>query len=133
MTDAARDVDRGEQLRVGEVDLWVDVAGGGHDTVVLLAGADTPGFHWSPSFVDALGGTAFRVVRFDHRDCGRSSWLGSEAGYLLDDLAAGKEIEYGNMTGRIGSAPEGGPQALKDFDPTVNAGKKLPDYSVAAE
>ena len=52
---------------------------------------------------------------------------------ILDDLAAGKEIEYGNMTGRIGSAPEGGPQALKDFDPAVNAGKKLPDYSVAAE
>ena len=52
---------------------------------------------------------------------------------ILDELAAGKEIEYGNMTGRIGSAPEGGPQALKDFDPTVNAGKKLPDYSVAAE
>ena len=52
---------------------------------------------------------------------------------ILDDLAAGKEIEYGNMTGRIGSAPEGGPQALKDFDPTVNAGKKLPHYSVAAE
>ena len=52
---------------------------------------------------------------------------------ILDDLAAGKEIEYGNMTGRIGSAPEGGPQALKDFDPTVNAGKKLPDYSVSAE
>ncbi|MEL0139210.1 MAG: alpha/beta hydrolase [Acidimicrobiaceae bacterium] len=88
MTDAARDVDRGEQLRVGEVDLWVDVAGDGHDTVVLLAGADTPGFHWSPSFVDALVGAGFRVVRFDHRDCGRSSWLGSEAGYLLDDLAA---------------------------------------------
>jgi NADH-quinone oxidoreductase subunit E len=52
---------------------------------------------------------------------------------ILNDLAAGKEIGYGNMTGRIGSAPEGGPQALKDFDPTVNAGKKLPDYSVAAE
>lgn len=52
---------------------------------------------------------------------------------ILDDLAAGKDIEYGNMTGRVGSAPEGGPQALKDFDPTVNAGKKLPDYSVPAE
>ena len=88
MTDAARDVDRGEQLRVGEVDLWVDVVGDGHDTVVLLAGADTPGFRWSPGFVDALVGAGFRVVRFDHRDCGRSSWFGSEAGYLLDDLAA---------------------------------------------
>ena len=36
----------------------------------------------------ALVGAGFRVVRFDHRDCGRSSWFGSEAGYLLDDLAA---------------------------------------------
>ena len=52
---------------------------------------------------------------------------------ILDDLAAGKDIEYGNMSGRVGSAPEGGPQALKDFDPSVNAGKKLPDYSVPAE
>ena len=52
---------------------------------------------------------------------------------ILDDLAAGKDIDYGNMTGRVGSAPEGGPQALKDFDPTVNAGKSLPDYSVPAE
>ena len=52
---------------------------------------------------------------------------------ILDDLAAGKTVQYGNMTGRIGSAPEGGPQALKDFDPTVNAGKPLPDYSVPAE
>ena len=52
---------------------------------------------------------------------------------ILDDLAAGKDIDYGNMTGRVGSAPEGGPQALKDFDPTVNAGKALPDYSVPAE
>ena len=88
MTDAARDIDRGEQLRVGEVDLWVDVAGDGHDTVVLLAGADTPGFHWSPSFVDALVGTGFRVVRFDHRDCGRSSWLDPRPVTFLDDLAA---------------------------------------------
>jgi pimeloyl-ACP methyl ester carboxylesterase len=86
--DAARDVNRGEKLRIGEVDLWVDVVGGGHNTVVLLAGADTPGFHWSPGFVDVLVGAGFRVVRFDHRDCGRSSWLGSEAGYLLADLAA---------------------------------------------
>ena len=41
MTDAARDVDRGEQLRVGEVDLWVDVAGDGHDTVFAGLGNDS--------------------------------------------------------------------------------------------
>lgn len=87
MTDAARDVDRGELVRVGDLDLWVDVAGDGSETVVLLAGADAPGFRWHPSFVDGLVDEGFRVVRFDHRDCGRSTWLGAEAGYLLDDLA----------------------------------------------
>ena len=86
MTDAARDVDQGEALQVGEVELWVDDAGEGDDTVVLLAGADTPGFRWAPDFVDALLDDGYRVVRFDHRDCGRSQWLGSEAGYLLRDL-----------------------------------------------
>ena len=63
-----------------------------------------------------------------YEDLGADAFKG-----ILDDLAAGKVIDYGNMTGRIGSAPEGGPQALKDFDPSINAGKKLPDYSVPAE
>lgn len=86
MTNAARDVDRGDLVRVGDVDLWVDVAGEG-SPVVLLAGADAPGFRWDPSFVDGLVDDGFQVVRFDHRDCGRSTRLGPDAGYLLDDLA----------------------------------------------
>lgn len=86
MTNAARDVDRGDLIRIGDVDLWVDVVGSG-DPVVLLAGADAPGFRWHPGFVDALIADGFEVVRFDHRDCGRSTILGPDAGYLLDDLA----------------------------------------------
>jgi pimeloyl-ACP methyl ester carboxylesterase len=87
MTTAARDVDRGAFVRVGEVDLWVDVVGAGVP-VVLLAGADAPGFRWHPIFVDRLVDAGFEVVRFDHRDCGRSTTLGPDAGYLLEDLAA---------------------------------------------
>ncbi|MEM9200235.1 MAG: alpha/beta hydrolase [Actinomycetota bacterium] len=87
MTNAARDVDRGEVVRVGDIELWVDVDGDG-PAVVLLAGADTPGFRWDPGFTDALLDAGFQVIRFDHRDCGRSSLLGPDAGYLLDDLAA---------------------------------------------
>lgn len=86
MTNAARDVDRGDLIRIGDVELWVDVAGVG-EPVVLLAGADAPGFRWHPDFVDGLVADGFQVVRFDHRDCGRSTTFGPDAGYLLEDLA----------------------------------------------
>jgi len=88
MTDAARDADRGRLIDVGSVALWVDDIGPTTgDPVVLLAGADSPGFRWAPSFVDVLVGAGHRVIRYDHRDCGRSTLLGSDAGYVLDDLA----------------------------------------------
>jgi pimeloyl-ACP methyl ester carboxylesterase len=89
MTDAAHDAARGKLVRVGDIDLWVDVDGPEDgDAVVLLAGADTPGFRWTREIVDRLIGDGYRVVRFDHRDCGRSTRLGSSDAYLLDDLAA---------------------------------------------
>ena len=33
-------------------------------------------------------------------------------GKLLDDLKAGRDVSIGSQTGRVGSAPEGGPQTL---------------------
>jgi len=88
MTNAAHDAARGSRIRVGEIDLWVDVDGPeGGDAVVLLAGADSPGFRWSRALVDPLIAAGYRVVRFDHRDCGRSTRLGASDAYLLDDLA----------------------------------------------
>lgn len=108
MTDAARDADRGRLIDVGPVELWVDDTGDPHSApVLLLAGADAPGFRWAPSFVDTLVAAGHRVVRFDHRDCGRSTRLGSDAGYLLGDLAADVialidrlEIEAPHLIGR---------------------------------
>ncbi len=89
MTNAAHDAARGEHVRVGEIDLWVDVDGPeSGDAVVLLAGADTPGFRWTRAIVDRLIGAGYRVVRFDHRDCGRSTRFRSSDAYLLSDLAA---------------------------------------------
>lgn len=89
MTNAAHDAARGNLIRVGDIDLWVDVDGPDDgDVVMLLAGADTPGFRWSRSIVDRLIADGYRVVRFDHRDCGRSTRFGSSDAYLLDDLAA---------------------------------------------
>ena len=64
----------GRPVAVGEVSLWVDVQGPlGADAVLLLAGADSPGFRWTPALVEPLVEAGYRVVRFDHRDYGRSS------------------------------------------------------------
>ena len=88
MTDAAADAARGVELDVGDVSLWVDAQGSDEgEAVVLVAGADSPGFRWTPAIVDPLVAEGYRVVRFDHRDCGRSTRFGADAAYLLDDLA----------------------------------------------
>lgn len=89
MTDAAADAARGVALDVDEVSLWVDDQGPADgEPVLLVAGADSPGFRWTPTIVDPLVAAGHRVVRFDHRDCGRSTRFGADAAYLLDDLAA---------------------------------------------
>ena len=36
---------------------------------------------------------------------------------LLDGLAAGREVKIGSQSGRLSSAPEGGPQTLRDIAP----------------
>ncbi len=95
----------GELIDIGAVSLWVEVTGeaaGGEVGVaadaagrgaaakpvaVLLAGADTPGFRWGPALVGRLVAEGFCVVRFDHRDCGRSSRVPASLGYRLSDLA----------------------------------------------
>ena len=92
MTDAAAvpehaDSLRGRSIDVGTVSLWVDEQGPvDGDAVVLVAGADSPGFRWTPAIVDRLVTEGHRVVRFDHRDCGRSTRFGPHDAYLLDDL-----------------------------------------------
>ncbi|MEM7142174.1 MAG: alpha/beta hydrolase [Actinomycetota bacterium] len=89
MTDAASDAARGEAIRVGHLDLWADRQGDEEaDAVLLVAGADSPGFRWTPAFVDRLVGDGYQVLRFDHRDCGRSTRFGADTAYLLDDLVA---------------------------------------------
>lgn len=88
MTDAATDAARGTAIPVGDLTLWADLQGpDGGDVVVLVAGADSPGFRWTPALVEPLLAEGYRVLRFDHRDCGRSTRFGPDDGYLLDDLA----------------------------------------------
>ena len=90
------------------VSLWVDELGPPDgDVVVLLAGADSPGFRWTPALTEPLVAAGHRVLRYDHRDCGRSLRFGPSDAYLLDDLAAdlvalldARGIESAHLVGR---------------------------------
>jgi len=89
MAHAEPDWERGFPVEVNDMSIWTDVRGPDDgQAVFLLAGADSPGFRWSPALVDPLADEGYRVVRFDHRDCGRSTPLGPDAAYTLDDMAA---------------------------------------------
>lgn len=55
--------------------------------VLLVMGAMNPGHLWPPGFVQALVQAGCRVLRYDHRDTGRSFVLPMDAPpYALDDL-----------------------------------------------
>jgi pimeloyl-ACP methyl ester carboxylesterase len=81
------------QLRVGEVDLCVDEYGDPRDPLVLLVhGAAASYDFWDVGLCQALAAGGRRVVRYDHRDTGRST-TGTpgrpdyDAGALLRDCA----------------------------------------------
>lgn len=71
----------------GAVTLWYDAVGPDDGPVVLLLSGATAQADawWQPNVVDDLADRGFRVVRFDTRDIGRSTW--TDDSYTLDDLA----------------------------------------------
>src|SRR5579884_335647 len=67
--------------------LWVEDRGNPDATALLLImGANASGMAWPESFVDALG-QRHRVVRYDHRDTGRSTSAFHTRPYAVTDLA----------------------------------------------
>ncbi|MGP3949843.1 alpha/beta fold hydrolase [Streptomyces sp. 7N604] len=67
--------------------LWVEERGvPTAPALLLIMGANASGLAWPDSLLDALG-RHYRVVRYDHRDTGRSTWAFAESPYALTDLA----------------------------------------------
>ncbi|MFQ3206780.1 MAG: pimeloyl-ACP methyl ester carboxylesterase [Glaciecola sp.] len=78
----------------------------GNPVMILIMGLGTQMIHWSDQFCQLLASNKFRIIRFDNRDIGESTWLTDypkpstwdfisnslfnkkvNAPYLLDDMA----------------------------------------------
>jgi pimeloyl-ACP methyl ester carboxylesterase len=65
-----------EFAQIGEIELCYETHGDPDDPVMLLVmGLGTQMVAWRPEFCEQLASHGFRVVRFDNRDIGRSTWM----------------------------------------------------------
>ena len=70
-----------------DVRLWADEAGTrGASALLLVMGANASGLAWPDALVERLG-RQHRVIRYDHRDTGRSTWAFDAHPYAVADLA----------------------------------------------
>ncbi|MGV9980749.1 alpha/beta fold hydrolase [Micromonospora wenchangensis] len=78
-----------EKFVRGPVRLWTERFGHPDDpTVLLVMGTSTQGVGWPDELVEALVDSGRQVIRFDHRDTGRSDSVDFTAHpYALADLA----------------------------------------------
>ncbi|MFI7436971.1 alpha/beta fold hydrolase [Micromonospora haikouensis] len=76
-------------VRSGHVRLWTERFGRPDDpTVLLVMGTSTQGIGWPDEFVEALVNSGRQVIRFDHRDTGRSDSVDfTTHPYALADMA----------------------------------------------
>ncbi|AQZ60613.1 alpha/beta hydrolase [[Actinomadura] parvosata subsp. kistnae] len=97
----------------GNVLLWSERFGDPADPAVLLImGTSTPGLGWPDELVDRLVSGGRHVIRFDHRDTGRSDCVDFAAHpYTLGDLAGDAVAvldAYGIPAAHIAGASLGG-------------------------
>ncbi|WP_197911634.1 alpha/beta fold hydrolase [Kineobactrum salinum] len=70
--------------------LWSHSVGSdGRDVILLVSGANASALMWPDEFVELLVSKGYRVIRYDHRDTGRSTFIGfDDAPYTVEDLAS---------------------------------------------
>ncbi|BBC37477.1 hypothetical protein SGFS_087710 [Streptomyces graminofaciens] len=77
-------------VRAGDLELWAEDFGDpGRPTVLLVMGAQAQGVQWNDGIVRRLVDGGRRVIRYDHRDVGRSSVVDFAARpYTVADMAS---------------------------------------------
>jgi pimeloyl-ACP methyl ester carboxylesterase len=79
------------------VRLWVEDSGDPDSSPLLLVmGANASGLTWPDPFVEALA-QHHHVIRYDHRDTGRSTWAFDERPYAITDLAGDAVAVLGSL------------------------------------
>lgn len=75
-------------IRDGGLELCVETFGDpGHPGLLLVMGAQASMLWWPRDFCEALAARGFHVIRYDHRDVGRSTTYGmGQAPYTIHDL-----------------------------------------------
>ncbi|GGM66239.1 hydrolase [Longimycelium tulufanense] len=76
-------------VHVGDVDIWSEALGEpGAPPLLLIMGANASAMGWPDEFVELLVQGGHRVIRYDHRDTGRSTHIPpADATYEMADLA----------------------------------------------
>jgi pimeloyl-ACP methyl ester carboxylesterase len=70
----------GRMIDTGGIELWTEEFGDpSHPPVLLIAGSMSQGLLWPDALVGRLAAAGRRVIRYDHRDTGRSSAIDFEA------------------------------------------------------
>ncbi len=69
------------------VRLWAELTPGPGEPLLLVMAADCSAAHWPDQLVAALA-EHHTVIRYDHRDTGRSTWAFDDLPYAVADLAA---------------------------------------------
>lgn len=80
---------RSQQVQVNGVSLFSEAFGDpSHPTLLLIMGATASSVWWPEEFCRALAGRSLHVIRYDHRDTGRStSYAPGQPAYTVEDLA----------------------------------------------
>ncbi|MEW2353527.1 alpha/beta hydrolase [Spirillospora sp. NPDC029432] len=95
-------------VAANDVELWSEGFGDPRNpSILLIMGGNLSAMGWPAEFVELLAAGGYHVIRYDHRDTGRSTWRDfSEHPYDFDDLAAdavavldGWEIEAAHIVG----------------------------------
>tara|TARA_B100002019_G_scaffold113048_1_gene97383 strand:+ start:8714 stop:9667 length:954 start_codon:yes stop_codon:yes gene_type:complete len=72
----------GKIVNANNINIWYDEFGEiKNETILLIMGANANCKQWPQEFIDELISRDFRVIRFDNRDVGKSTWFGKEPTY----------------------------------------------------